>query len=151
MSSDYKTALNEMLTVFNTAWQAGAAAIVGYIPQVRWPDVEEPALPGASKYWARVSIQVVQEGEIALGRDDQGKQRYGSAGLIGVQVFGPMTGDPLVGDRLRSLAILARDSFGGQVTASGVWFTNARIQPLVPDGDFARCNAVAEYQYQEYR
>lgn len=150
MTTNYSVATAEMFGALNVNWQAHSAAIVGYIPLLYWPGVEQTDAPALDKYWARASILTVVEGDDALGSDGPGGTRYYlSAGNLFVQCFGPMIGDPQVMDRLRSLSTLAQNSFRGNKTASGVWFRNVRKQELGPDEKFYRINVIAEWQYQE--
>ena len=146
----YQNAKDEMFKLLNDAWDAGAAAIVGYVPDINWP-LNEPAVPtDLSRYWATVSTQMVLEDQAALGNVENSNQKvYESAGILFVQCFGPMAGDPTVTTKLPALAALAKNSFRGMKTPSGVWFRNVRTRELGPDGKFQRINAIAEFQYRE--
>lgn len=146
MTATYPQAIDDIFTLFRTAWLAQTAAIVGYVPAVRWPGVEEPTRPPVDKFWARVSQQTVIERQITF-RNVVDK-RYETNGLLFVQVFAPMS-DPQAMERLRALAVVARNAFRGKATASEIWFRNARINELPPDGKAFRCNVVADYQYDE--
>jgi hypothetical protein len=93
---------------------------------------------------------MVLEDQAAFGNVEiNSKQMYKSAGILFVQCFGPMSGDAKVATRLPALAALAKNSFRGKKTTSGVWFRNVRTLELGPDGKFQRINAIAEFQYQE--
>lgn len=147
MTTNYVDAIDQMFSLFNSAWNAETMAIVGYVPDVRWPGVEEPGTPDASKYWARVSQQTVIEEQSTIS-DDNGKRRYTASGLIFVQLFCPKS-EAAAMENGRKLAIIARNSFRGKTTSGKVWFRNARINELAPEESAYRFNVVAEYEYDE--
>lgn len=147
MTTTYVEAIDQMFSLFNSAWNAETTAIVGYVPEVRWPGVEEPGTPDASKYWARVSQQTVIEEQTTIG-DSNGKRRYTASGLIFVQIFCPKS-EAAAMENGRNLAVIARNSFRGKTTSGKVWFRNARINELAPEESAYRFNVVAEYEYDE--
>lgn len=150
MTATYPQAVDAMFKLFNDAWNAGAAAIVGSVPHVRWPDVEEPAKPITDAYWCRVSLNTILEGQTTLkvGVAPSENRRYTSTGLLFVQLFCPMS-DAQAADKGRQLAVLARNAFRGNETSNGVWFRNARIVPLAPEENAYRFNIVVEYEYDD--
>jgi hypothetical protein len=147
MATDYVTAIDEMFSLFNEAWLAQSSDVVGYVPEVRWPGVEEPQTPDFSKYWLRVSQQTVIEEQTALAGSDS-KRRYTASGLIFVQLFCPKS-EAVAMENGRKLAVIARNSFRGKTTSGKVWFRNARINELAPEESAYRFNVVAEYEYDE--
>jgi hypothetical protein len=147
MSTTYSTAIKSMFSLFFTAWQAGATSIVGYIPNINWPGIEKPTKEDASKFWARVSQQTVDEGQTALAGAGS-RRRYTAKGLIFIQLFCPKTDSRSI-DLGRSLAVLARDSFRGKISTENVWFRNVRIQELDAEESYHRFNVVVEYEYDE--
>lgn len=148
MTTTFKDATDEICGAFWQAWNAAeVSSLVGYVPDVRWPFVEEPEKPEASKYWARVSIQTVFEEQTALAGSDS-KRRYTASGLVFVQLFCPKSRSD-AGEIGRKLAEIARNSFRGKSTPGNVWFRNARINELSPENLFYRLNVVAEFEYDE--
>lgn len=160
MAATYTTAVDEIFAQaraklgrgsLNAGASIGCAAttLIGYEIDVRWQGVELASTPDATKYWARVSIQGVSEAQVSLADEVTGpaKRRYEPKGLIFVQVFAPMVADGM--DKGRKLAMIARDAFRGQQTASGVVFRNVRINELPNDGKSYRFNVVAEYEYDD--
>jgi len=147
MTTTYVEAIDQIFSLFNSAWVANSSAIAGYVPEVRWPGVEETGTPDASKFWARVSQQTVLEEQATLS-DNNGKRRYTADGLIFVQLFCPKS-DVEAMDKGRKLAVIARNSFRGKTTSGKVWFRNARINELAPEESAYRFNVVAEYEYDE--
>jgi len=147
MTTTYEEAIDEMFTAFNTAWLASSAAVASYVPDVRWPGVEEPDTPDPSAFWSRISQQTVMEEQSTLRNGDAG-QRYTADGLVFVQIFCPKS-DPEAMTKGRKLATIARNAFRGHTTSGKVWFRNTRINELPPEEKFYRFNVVAEYEYDE--
>lgn len=146
MTTTYPNAIDEMFAALRLPWNAQTTAIVGYVPEIRWPGVEEPDKPELKKFWARVSTQTVLERQ-ATFRNGTDK-RYTTDGLLFVQLFCPMS-DKQAMDKGRRLAVVARNAFRGVETSSSIWFRNARINELSPDGKAYRFNIVTEYEYDE--
>lgn len=148
MTTNYSGATDEICGAFWQAWNAAeTSSLVGYVPDVRWPLVEEPETPDASKYWARLSIQTVFEEQTALAGND-GKRRYTASGLVFVQIFCPKSVSNS-GEIGRKLAEIARNAYRGKDTPNKVWFRNVRINELSPENLFYRFNVVAEFEYDE--
>lgn len=150
MTLEYDAARDEMFALFNAAWQANSAAVVGYVPEVRWQGRETTEKPDRSKFWARVSLQSVGEGQATLSNCviEPGKKKYESFGLIFVQLFGPKSRATAYDD-LQKLAMLARDAYRGKTTPGNVWFRNVRINTLQPEELFYRLNVIGEYEFDE--
>lgn len=149
MTTTYPNAIDEMFAAFRTVWNAGSAAIAGYVPEVRWPGVEKDDKPPTEKYWVRVSQQTVAENQATVNADTvNGKRRFTGLGLIFIQIFAPMSKSDGY-DKGRQLSVLAKSAFRGQDTPGGVIFRNARINELAPDGKAYRFNVVSEYEYDE--
>jgi len=145
--TNYNEAIDQMFSLFYAAWLAQTTAIIGYVPEVRWPGVEEPGTPDASKFWLRVSQQTVIEEQTTLA-DSNGKRRYTASGLMFVQLFCPKS-EAAAMENGRKLAVVARNAFRGKVTSGKVWFRKVRINELAPEESAYRFNVVAEYEYDE--
>lgn len=150
----YDAAIDEMSAQYLQAWQAGSGAIVGYVPEIRWPGVENAVKPATDKFWARFSTQGVGNPQTSLsncveGADDLPASRFSPYGLIFVQLFAPKSlAEGMVKGRL--LAHLTKLAYQGKKTSGGIWFRNVRINEL-PDTEelWYRFNIVAEYEYDE--
>lgn len=149
-ASDYQTSTDEMLTLVTAAVAAGAVAIVGYVPEVRFQGVEaNPSQPPNNRYWFRMSRQTVREGQATLGAAEvSGGRLYETDGILFLQCFGPLNNAD-VWFKLQQLAELVKDAVRGKKTASGVWFRNERINEIGSDGRFQQINVIAEFQYRE--
>lgn len=150
MALEYDQARSEMFALFNDAWTANAATIVGYVPEVRWQGKELSTKPDNSKFWARVSIQSVIEQQATLSNCviEPGKKKYESAGLVFVQLFAPKSVDNSY-ELLQQLAKVARNAYRGKTTPGNVWFRNVRINTLAPEQLSYRLNVVSEYEFDE--
>lgn len=150
MTTNYSGATDQINQVFFDAWTANAAAVIGYVPEVRWQDVTEPDTPDGSKYWARVSIQTIDEPQttFAVGVSGPDKRRYTAYGLVFVQLFGPKS-DVTSSEKIKQLAEIAKNAYRGKATSGKVWFRNVRINELGPEELFIRRNVVAEFEYDE--
>lgn len=106
-----------------------AAGIVGSVPEIRWPGVQNPAPEPQDLYWIRPSFQTVESAQSAL---QSVKKRYTTVGLFLMTIYCPKSNnDPLgVGRRLGSLII---ESFKVQ-TPSGIWFRRQKQKEL-PEND----------------
>lgn len=150
MTATFSQADDEIKGAFWVFWQANAPAIVGYVPEVRWPNDQERDLPAGEKFWARLSIQTVlsEQTTLAASVEGAGKRRYTSSGLIFVQLFCPKSN--VEADELgKLLAETAQNSFRGKSTPGKVTFSHVRINPLPPENLFYRYNIVAEFEYDE--
>lgn len=150
MTVGYDIAVEEMQTLFNTAWQANSGSVFGYIPAVEWYGREELGTADRAKVWARFSTDNVFEEQATLSTCTGApfQRRYNGSGLIFVQLFLPknVTNAVVLG---RKLAKVARDAFRGKKTEGGVTFYNARINDVPPEELFYRFNVVIEYDYDE--
>lgn len=151
MPATYPQAIDEIFTLINSAWVAGASAAAGEtVDPLRFVGVETQGKQATDKYWARVSTQGVDENQASIsnGVGAPGNRRYQAEGLVFVQLFGPKSRNTAM-EKLRLLAQLARNAYRGKVTANGVWFSHVRIQELDPEELWQRINVVAEYAYDE--
>lgn len=148
MTTTYTGAIDDIFKIFEDAWLAGSAAIVAYVPEIRWQGKEKEDKSPVTKYWVRVSTQTVIDKQSAMNSQTNGKRRYRTEGLVTVQLFCPKT-DKLGHDNGNLLAELARSAFRGKRTPGGVSFYDARIVPLPPDGDAFKFNIVSNYRYAE--
>lgn len=144
-----RQAIDEIYGDFLTAWNANAAAIVGYIPEARYENVEVSSDLDMSKYWVRLSVKPVTDEQATLRNANFG-QCYDGNGIIIFQLFGPKS----IGDSnwdIIDLAQLIKNTFRAHSTAGNVWFRNTREQILDPEPDWYRINVVSEYQFRELK
>lgn len=147
---EFDQARNEINSLFLTAWNLYSAAIVSYIPEIRWQGVQYRDLPDGSKFWVRVSKQTVFEEQTALSvcEGAPGQKRYTASGLVFVQIFCPKSNTQAF-ELGQELAKIARNAFRGKTTPGKIWFRNVRINELNPEELYERFNVVTEFEYDE--
>ena len=147
---EFDQARNEINSLFLTAWNLYSAAIVSYIPEIRWQGVQYRDLPDGSKFWVRVSKQTVFEEQTTLSvcEGAPGQKRYTASGLVFVQIFCPKSNTQAF-ELGQELAKIARNAFRGKTTPGKIWFRNVRINELNPEELYERFNVVTEFEYDE--
>ena len=146
MTVSYLQAIDDMVLMFKQTWDAGTTAIVGLVPEVRYQGAKkESALP-VNVYWARWSQQTVIQRQDGFSNGAPNTRRFLSLGLLTVQLFAPQDANQSM-DKLRKLAMLARDAYKAKRSPNGITFTNVRVNELDPDGKEFRANVVSDYQF----
>lgn len=136
MSLTITEARDEILTLFQTAWDANSNGT----PVYYWDVPHEPPKSGD---WARVSVQHQTGGDAAIGG-----RFFDRAGIITVQLF-TIYGRGL--SNADSLSKVCLDAFEGKSTSGGVWFRNARINEIGLDGKWFNTNVIVEFEYTEVK
>lgn len=147
MTTSFAASRDEICSLFWSKWNsAETSAIVGYVPDVFWPMLEEDE-PDSSKFWARLSIQSENEEQTCFRGSDL-TRRYTGSGTIFVQLFCPKSEFGNV-NKGRTLAQVAQAAFRGKATQCGIWFRNVRIIELSAENLYYRFNVIADYEYDE--
>ena len=152
MTVNPQTARKEMLALFANPWTTAANAIIGYNPEIRYQGLEKPGLPGADKYWGRLSTQESDTMHKGHRLADPGVSDvvYDTLGVITFQLFAPMN-SPTSWEKGELLNQAARRIFMASSTASGVWFRRPRVRALDNDGTWYRWNVSADYQFSQVK
>lgn len=150
MTATYDEAVDQIYGLFSDKFTAGAAAIVGYVPDIRWLDDQNPNEPDRSKVWVRISVNPVMRPQTSLSNDvfQPGKKMFTSSGLVYVQLFFPKSYSNAAAT-MRRLAQFIVSFMSNGKTEGCVWFRNAIAKPVVPEDLFYRSNVVTEYQHDE--
>ncbi len=146
-------ARKELFAKVNECWQANSAAIVGYIPEIRWQGIEEGKIPGADKFWMRAGTTTVttrQRGHRLPDGPEGSPVIYTTFGFITLQVFAPMN-SRTSWSKGELLSELGQRMFMASETGGGVWFRNPRIRELNNDGTWYRWNVIADYQFDQMK
>ncbi len=140
MSGTYNEGNIDILTLFKTAWDTtGFTALYPNVPG-------EP--PKAQVPWARVTLQHTGGGQGSLS-GALGTKKWDRNGVLIVQVFVP-NGEGL--SQAYSLAKIVTDAYEGVSSPlRGVWFRNARINEVGPDGEWFQVNALVDFMYDEIK
>ena len=140
-------AIDEIYGLFNTAWEANAAAEVGYTPEIRWLGVEERDVLDPSKYAARASVLLADEDQDGP-RGPEMTTAFTIYGIVVIQIFAPRSeSDSMTKGQL--LAKIAKDAYRGKKTSGGIWFKNCRVKTLEPEEKFRRFNVICDFQFGE--
>lgn len=142
----FEEARDAIQAQFHSAWLAQATTVVGYVPEVRWPDAREKADLPQNKFWARLTINVVTAVQSTLA--PPGERKFTSNGIVTVQLFGPAA-RPSAGKELRALGNIALTAYRGISVSDGVWYRNTVLAPLSSEPDWLRYNLTSEFIYDE--
>lgn len=145
----YGGAIDEILGLFYAAWKTLTPALNGgSAVRVLWPGVPEPESPPATAPFARVVYRHADNQGQTLA--PAGFRRVTRAGLVTIQILVPFNdgGGLTLG---QNLAIIARDSFEGVGTASGIWFRDTHIKEIGPTGALYQHNVLSTFNYDELR
>ena len=150
MSVTTTTARDEISARFYDDWRSKShLACGGTVPKVLWQALESDSdTPRTDSPWARVTISHNAAPQRTFGA--AGERRFERLGIVTIQIFVPTSIEQ--GMTLsETLAVIARDAYEGQSTPSGVWFRNATIREVGPDGPWYQTNVVAEFIYEELK
>lgn len=148
MSITYQATIDELFTSVKAVFDA-STPIIGYVPEVRWPGTPKGPKPDRTKYWARVSQQLVTEGQASLANVNS-KKIFESIGLLYIQLFCPrnIAGSLQKG---QNLAVALRDAFCQQSTSFDLWYRNAKVVELPETADNYPINIVVEFHFKELK
>lgn len=133
-----------MQGAFNTAWQAGSAAIVGYVPAIRWPDVPEAKPRDRDKYYARYSSINDADKQVTLSRP----AKFQTTGLLYIQLFAPANHKD-AGALIDQLAVLAKGCFVAK-EISGVWFSQTLVKTMPADALWVSRRVQSRYYFEYF-
>ncbi len=140
MSLTVSAARDEILTLFKTAWDAGAPAV-----PVHYWDMSTDTPGTSNAAWAAIRAQWT------LGRQrglSVGTKRYEREGIVTVQIFTPFGSGLSQADDLSKIAY---DAFEGVDTPNGVWFRNVRVNTVGQSGEWFQTNVIADFIYEEVK
>lgn len=147
MSLSYLDAKDQLFTrAKNVLGGSDTNTLLGYVPDVRWQGVPTATVPDKSKLWARVSSQVVTDGQAALANAN-GKRLFEAAGLLYIQLFCPK-GEAGIPAKGLLLAIALQAQYRQQSSSAELWFRNQRILELPETADSYPINVVTEFRYK---
>ena len=152
---DMPTAVDEILTMFKDAWDAGSPPYGpggGAPVDVRYPNVDVGVEPDQRHPWARVVLQHVTGEQYSLGIP--GSRLWEHVGLLAIQIYVPV-GRGLA--TAHQLAMIAKNAFEGRSSPSGVWFRNCHFQEVGSDAEnpevkaWDQTNVLVQFCYDERR
>ncbi len=147
MSATFEEAIDIILAIFKTAWDAGATnpTLVDYQNVKPANNVTLP--PDTNLSWARVTIQH-QDGRQSSLSGALGVKRFDRDGLLTVQIFVP-AGEGL--SEAHTLSKIVADAYEGVAGNNGIWFRNVRVNEIGPDGDWFQTNILIDFTYDEIK
>ena len=125
------------------AIQAAFLAVWGTTTPIAWDNLDFNA-EAQNTPWVRLNVQFVTGTIAALGI--VGDRCFRNQGLVFVQVFSPV-GEGKSANTV--LATVARGTFRGVQLPGGLWFRNAAIVDVGPDGKWYQQNVMAEFIFDE--
>lgn len=139
MSVTYSEAVDEILTLFKTAWDTtGHDAFYQSVKKSRGSNTDS---------WSIVSIKHATGFQATLS-GTVGSRTFRRQGELTVQIF------TAVGKGLQefyNLAKVVSDAYEGSASPKGVWFRNTRITEIGRDGEFSQNMIVVDFEYDEVK
>ena len=148
MPSTFDTARDEILGAFKTAWDAGAAAAAGYVPEVFYDGMGKASDPDPTVAWARTTIRHTGGRQSTLSQS-AGRRHFEKTGIVTISIFAPLVVAKGL-DVGEQLAKVAKGAFEGKATASGVWFRNVRVMEVGLDRSWYMINVLSDFRYDEF-
>jgi hypothetical protein len=129
---------------------AGATAIVGHVPDMRYARVRKPTdqPPDPSKHWLRISCNDVDAPQTAFVGESPGPtaKQFTTFGVTIIELYAPMS--QVDGARRQDmLAQLIQNALRNYETANGVWFRRPTIKSVQDDEKAYRLNVTVEHEY----
>ena len=143
---DQEQAEDDIYAMFFAAWTSGAFAVVGYVPEVRWPRVKNPDPRPIDKAWANVSIAFGRS-DLSIGENTPGNRLATRMGILTVQIYTPqiIQGSTAAG----RLAKLTRRAYEGQHSPNGVWFRNVQVTDRGGEAPWDETRVLSEFEFSE--
>jgi hypothetical protein len=141
MPANFNTALDDILGMFKTVWDATYSSIAVVYPNMGGNPIED-----TSSEWVRITTTRMGEGEHAGIGDGTG--RYSKRGMIIFQVF-TVKGLGISRANLLSQAIV--DCFEGETSTNGVTTSRTEVRHIGSDGGWHQTNVNVFFDFDEYK
>lgn len=139
MTTTLSQAKDEIYAIIKEVWDP-----TNY--EVLWDDLTgEP--PDTTDPWIRTSIYFSDGGQGSLC-GEEGATIWSRTGFVTIQLFSP-SGQGM--DNNLSYGQEFLNAYEGVRTASGVWFRNARYNPIGISGNFFQGNAIVNFMYDDVK
>lgn len=146
MTTTYHDAIDEMFASAKAVFDGTAAALLGYVPDVRWPGAPLATVPDYTKLWARVSLQIVTDEQASLANNND-KRFFWATGLLFIQLFCPRNVGGSI-DKGRLIAEQIQNKFRHQSTSGEIWYRNAKVVELPETEDSYPINVIVQFKYK---
>lgn len=142
----YQDAKDELFGIVRSVLISTAiTTLFGYEIDTRYSGVPGEK-PDQSRLWARVSAQLVTDGQTALANNN-GVKLYEAVGLLYVQLFAPRN-IPGGEDKAEQLAEAIRSEFRKASPSGLIWFRNQKIVDLPETLESYPKNVVTTFSYK---
>lgn len=144
---DYPDAIDEMKGRFLQTLTAGYAAILPYMPEVRYSDLEANGVPDQSKVWVRYTAKNIGSPQKAICADVSapGNRRFENFGVIMIDIFVPRS-DIQGNQKGPKLANMIAKGFKNQ-TENGIVFRNSTPTQKDHETSFFVYGVTCEYEF----
>ena len=139
------TARDAIYSLFQATWNAHAASIVGYSPEVRYQGIEHLDTPDPTKVWAHVGHSIVNTKQ--AGFSAAIARRYTTDGVLTVDIYAPRSASTAVA-MAQQLANKLKLAFSGS-RSEGVWYRNVTAAPAGNTDTYVVYRVMADFQYTE--
>jgi hypothetical protein len=146
MSTTFLAARDELFGMVKTVLDTAASGPIGYALDVRYIGLAQAAKPDMKKLWARVSHQVVTDGQAALA-DVNSQKLFEAHGLLYVQLFCPRNIGGMY-DKTMQLALNLQTAFRAQSPSGEVWFRDQIVRPLTETDENYPIQFSSAFNYQ---
>lgn len=146
MPCSYSEAEAEIFTAINTSWSSGTTAIVGYIPTIKWPDVDLGSHPDLSKFYLEPWIETISNNQSTLTHfvGNSPKIRYTCVGIVNCIIYAPK-GLLESSTKLKLLSQLVQNSI--QKGTTNVIIKNCKITKLFPTDGISKYGVFAQFEF----
>lgn len=147
MTTNYSGAVEEMFTRFNSLWASKATPIVGYVPVIYWPGIDDGTLPDCSRFYLRLNVQTALTKQATLSENVvvNGSQRFTTYGVWIAELHAPKRKDSITKGRELCEAILSIF----RASTANVTLRNARIREMPSENGAVRFNVITEFEFDE--
>lgn len=147
---NYVEAKDEAYSVFFEALKVASPGIIGYVPEVRWDDLEEPSKPEIDKYHIRTNFEEIVSPQSAFVQclDANAKRLYASEGIATFVINAPSSPP----DSKRNSELLGKElrkAFRAPRMNSDLWFRNPKLSSSYKMDHFLRTMLIVEYYHTE--
>lgn len=142
----YSEAIDEIFTTVTNTVETFTPTFIDYEFPLRFVGIEYSTKPDRTKYWARVSTQIVSDQQASLS-DVEGQRFYEAISLLYIQLFCPRNVSKSLQNG-RKMAEILQDQFRRRSTSDELWYRNPRIVELPETAEAYPINIVSEFWYK---
>lgn len=142
MSVSEADAFDFAMARFKTAWEAGAPAIVGYAPQILWPDVTTKEIT-RGQVIVKLVFAVTKKVRMNLGNPAW----YHYTGSFMAIILSPL--DSVGSKYAKQLGELVKTAFQGQTENTDLHYREVLLRPYPGEGAYHQYRAEVRFEGDE--